>query len=64
MNISVFNIIRNGTTIQCADDHIFIDEYGNEIFAKDSLYNNLITKDGLSRVIDVSDCGYSETCMI
>lgn len=52
--------LENGTTIQCADDHIFIDEYGNEIFSKDSLYNNLITKDGLSRVIDVSDCGYSE----
>lgn len=52
--------LENGTTIQCADDHIFIDEYGNELFAKDSLYHNLITKNGLSRVINVSDCGYSE----
>lgn len=54
--------LSNGTTIQCADDHIFIDSNNNEIFAKDSLYHNLITQDGIAKVINVSDCGYSE-CM-
>lgn len=54
--------LSNGTTIQCADDHIFIDSNNNEIFAKDSLYYNLITQDGIAKVINVTDCGYSE-CM-
>lgn len=52
--------LDNGHTIQCADDHIFIDVYGNEIFAKDTLGVSLTSINGPSKVINVSDCGYSE----
>lgn len=52
--------LDNGYTIQCADDHIFIDVYGNEIFAKNTLGVSLTSINGPSKVINVSDCGYSE----
>lgn len=52
--------LDNGLEIQCADTHILIDELYNEIFAKDSLNINLRTKLGISKVISVTNLGYSE----
>ena len=45
----------NGTVIKCADTHIFIDEYGEEIYAKDSLNKRIKAKNGIVSVISVEE---------
>lgn len=52
--------LDNGTVIKCADDHIFIDKYSNQVYAKDSLNSELITTTGLSKVISVENLNYTE----
>jgi hypothetical protein len=53
--------LENGLELKCADNHIIIDSNYNEIFAKDSLNSNVITKNGISKVIEVNDLGFSES---
>lgn len=36
----------NGIVVKCADNHIFIDDTGNEVFAKDCLGWRIKCKDG------------------
>lgn len=49
-----------GKTLRGADNHIIFDQHGEEIFLKDSIKNNIKTKDGNEQVISVSDLGYKE----
>jgi hypothetical protein len=51
---------ESGLTLRGADNHIFIDETGNEIFLKDSYRKNLITSFGIDRVISVNKLDYFE----
>lgn len=51
---------ESGKKLQCADDHIVIDEFGNEVLAKDSLGCRLKTKDGPETVVSVVDDGVEE----
>lgn len=44
---------ESGNTIKCADNHIFIDNFGNEIFAKNCLDVYLKTEYGDDKVIEV-----------
>lgn len=44
---------ESGRILECADNHIIIDEDYNEIFAKDSLGINIRVKDGLDKVKDI-----------
>lgn len=44
---------EGGRDIECADDHIFIDEHGNEIFAKDCLGVGIRTEDGTAKVTGI-----------
>lgn len=53
-------ILDNGMSIKCADTHILIDQFHNEVFAKDSLGITLITKLGSSKVISVVNTNISE----
>lgn len=39
-------IFDNGDIIECADEHLFIDIDGNEIYAKDCIFKDLKHKDG------------------
>lgn len=41
----------DGTTLECADNHIFIDKLGNQVFAKDSGGLDIRCKDGLVKVV-------------
>lgn len=50
----------DGTVIECADDHIIIDEFMNEVFAKDSINKKIKTKRGLAAVIDITQTGKFE----
>lgn len=43
----------NNTVIECADNHIFIDEYNNEIYAKDALGINIKCENGLTKCLSV-----------
>lgn len=55
-----FEIITdNGKSLKAADNHIIFDEFYNEIFVKDSLGKNIITQDGIEKVINVKNLGYS-----
>ena len=56
----VYSIITKTKTIKCADKHILIDEFDNEIFAIDSLNKNIKTTDGIEKVEDIIDMGYEE----
>ncbi len=57
----VFKItLENNLELECADTHIIIDEFNNEIFAKDSKNNNIKTKNGMSKVISVENLHKSE----
>lgn len=49
-----------GTKIRGADDHIFIDSEYNEVFLKDTLNVNLISKNGTEKVISVKKLDYLE----
>ena len=53
--------LENGLELKCADTHILIDEYYNEVFAKDSLGVKIRTKIGIFVVKDVKCLGYSES---
>ena len=53
-------ILEDNISIKCADTHILIDEYYNEVFAKDSLNINIRTKHGIKKVISVKNLGFSE----
>lgn len=44
---------ESGRILECADNHIIIDENYNEIFAKDSLNVNIRVIDGLDKVINI-----------
>lgn len=50
----------DGTSLKCADDHIIIDEFMDEVFAKDSLGKRIKSKNGLSTVISVIPTGEYE----
>lgn len=41
--------------LYCADDHILIDEYGNEIFAKDSINVKIKTIHGIEKVTRITE---------
>jgi len=57
----VFSVVlENGLEIKCADTHILIDKNDNEIFAKDSLNHYIKTKIGISKVISVTNLGFSD----
>ena len=47
-----YKIVFDNTTIQCADDHIFIDLSGNEIFAKDLKVSDRLNGGTVLEVID------------
>ena len=36
----------NGAKVKCADNHIFIDEFGNQVFAKDSIGRRIRCRKG------------------
>ena len=54
-------ILDNNTIIKCADDHIFINKDSEQVFAKDSLNQYLITTTGLSQVLSVKSLNYKES---
>ena len=57
----VFSVVlENGLEIKCADTHILIDKDDNEIFAKDSLNRHIKTKIDISKVISVTNLGFSD----
>lgn len=47
-------LFESGNSIRVADTHIFIDEFGFEVFAQDSICMNLQTKTGLDKVIQIN----------
>lgn len=51
---------ENGLSLECADNHILINENHDEIFSKDSLGCNILTKYGSSKVISVEATGIYE----
>jgi hypothetical protein len=53
--------LDNKLELKCADTHILIDEWYNEVFAKDSLGIKVRTKLGNSLVISVENLGYTES---
>lgn len=53
-------VFDNGTTIKCADNHIFMAIDGSEVFAKDSLGKTFKTIDGESTVLSVAQTGIYE----
>lgn len=54
--------LENGLSIECADTHILIESNHQEVFAQDSLGVEILTKLGTSKVVSVTNLGYSE-CM-
>lgn len=48
-------VLDNGMTLNCADTHIFIGCGHSEIYAKDSLGKSIMTVDGISKVISITD---------
>ena len=52
--------LNNDLYLYCADNHILIDEFDNEIYAKDSLFQNIKTSQGISHVLSVQKLSYSE----
>lgn len=52
--------LDNGMSLNCADDHILIDENFKEVFAKDSYGVSLITTYGISKVKSVVQLNKSE----
>ena len=52
--------LENNLSLRCADTHILIDEFYEEVFAIDSLNRNIRTKQGISKVTSVENLGYSE----
>lgn len=58
----VYKVIFDNTEILCADNHIFIDNSGNEIFCIDLTYGMKIkSDDGISIVQSVNNMGYTES---
>lgn len=58
----VYKVIFDNTEILCADNHIFIDINGNEIFCIDLIYGTEIKSDnGISIVQSVTNMGYTES---
>lgn len=50
----VFEVkFESGNSIRVADTHIFIDEFGNEVFAKNSLNVNISSRYGNDKVVSV-----------
>ena len=57
----VFSVeTAQGKRIKVADDHIFFEPSGNEIFAKDCANSFIRTADGCELVTSVKNLGYSE----
>lgn len=53
--------LSNGYSLKCADNHIIINEFDEEVFVKDLVVGDRVkTDDGLSVVISVEDLGYEE----
>jgi hypothetical protein len=50
----------NGTFLKCADNHILIDASYNEIFAKDSLGVDILSKNGATKVTKVTNLNIEE----
>jgi hypothetical protein len=57
----VYAIMTKNRAIKCADKHILIDEFDNEIYAIDSKGVNIKTVDGIERVESIIDLGYKES---
>jgi len=54
--------LSNGYSLKCADNHIIINEFNEEVFVKNLVIGDRVrTDEGLSIVIGVEDLGYSET---
>ncbi len=53
--------LENGYFLECADDHIIINQKGQQVYAKDSYGQYIITNVGASKVISVEHLGYSES---
>jgi len=54
-------VLDNGLTIECADNHILIDENNQEVFAKDSLNHHIKTKKGISKVVEVAGLNFYDS---
>jgi hypothetical protein len=53
-------LLDNGMRLKCAELHTLITENNEEIHAKDCLGVNLITSDGIAKVVWVKEYGYKE----
>jgi len=53
-------ITDQNKTLECADDHIIFDDYGQELFVKDSLGKKILTKNGPEKVVELYSLGYEE----
>lgn len=53
-------ILDNNMELEAAYNHVIIDEYNNEVYVKDSLYKNIKTQSGISKVIKVIDLNIEE----
>lgn len=53
--------LNDGNTLECADDHIVIDEFNNEILVKNlKKHNKIRTKFGFSTVLNVTESEFEE----
>lgn len=69
-NVSKFNVtipytkyrvkFETGEFLDCADNHIFIEENGNQIYAKDSINKMIRSENGPTKVIEVTNSGIKE----
>jgi hypothetical protein len=54
-------LFESGTTVECADRHVFIDENREEVFAKDlGPGDRILSESGVDPVFDVFDMGEDE----
>ena len=51
---------KNGLKLECAYNHVIIDENYNEVYAINSLNKNIITSKGISKIVSVIDTGIEE----
>jgi len=62
IEFEVWELSTDNYTLQCADDHIVMDEFYNEVFTKDlKIGQRIITKTGLESVKSVRNLGYKES---
>lgn len=52
--------LKNGLKLECAHNHVIIDKFNNECYAKDSLHREIKTINGVSTVVNVIDLNIEE----